>query len=119
MPGFNRTGPMGAGPMTGWGRGRCNPRNRGTLPDYGGAGYGRGLGLRRGFGGGRSGMGRGRGYGPGAGWGPRAAAPADVMDPADDLEYLRQQAADMNTALDAVKRRIDVLHKDSTPAESD
>ncbi len=31
MPGFDGTGPMGAGPMTGGGRGYCNP----SLTTYG------------------------------------------------------------------------------------
>ena len=53
MPGFDRTGPMGAGPMTGGARGRCNPATAATLTAYGGGyGYGRGLRLRRGFRGG-------------------------------------------------------------------
>ena len=57
MPGFDRTGPMGAGPMTGGTRGRCNPASVGTIPTFaGGYGSGRGLGLRRGF---RGGFGRG------------------------------------------------------------
>lgn len=43
MPGFDRTGPRGVGPRTGWGRGPC----------------GRGMGFGRGF---------GRGFK--AGWGP-------------------------------------------------
>ncbi|HAA34099.1 MAG TPA: hypothetical protein DCD97_02175 [Firmicutes bacterium] len=66
MPGYDGTGPMGAGPMTGWGRGFCFSPVQGTtpyLPFYGrpvyGYGFGRprmGLGLRRGWGG----RGRGR-----------------------------------------------------------
>jgi hypothetical protein len=69
MPGYDRTGPMGAGPMTGGTRGRCNPATVGTIPAYtGGYGYVRGLGLRRGFRGGYGpGRGRGRGYGRGYG----------------------------------------------------
>ena len=36
MPGFDRTGPMGMGPMTGGGRGFCNPRGVGAgLRRYG------------------------------------------------------------------------------------
>lgn len=35
MPGFNGTGPGGMGPMTGGGRGRCNPYS----PLYAGAGF--------------------------------------------------------------------------------
>lgn len=30
MPGFDRTGPAGMGPMTGGGRGLCNPYSVGT-----------------------------------------------------------------------------------------
>lgn len=52
MPGFDRTGPLGYGPMTGRGMGPC------------GAGYGRGAG--RGF---------GRGMARGSGRGFRRAAP--------------------------------------------
>ncbi|MBN1336699.1 MAG: DUF5320 domain-containing protein [Deltaproteobacteria bacterium] len=51
MPGFDRTGPLGRGPMTGRGLGPCG----------GGARYGRGGG----WGGGRGGRGWAR-----AGWGP-------------------------------------------------
>ena len=32
MPGFDRTGPMGAGPMSGGARGRCNPAMAGNIP---------------------------------------------------------------------------------------
>ena len=49
MPGFNGTGPMGQGPMTGGGFGPC----------------GRGLGIRRGR---RFGMGRGAGFRRGRGY---------------------------------------------------
>ena len=49
MPVFDRTGPMGAGPMTGGAGGRCNPATSTAIPAYsGGYGYGRGLGRRRG-----------------------------------------------------------------------
>jgi len=65
MPGFDRTGPLGQGPMTGWGFGLCNPVNRRTLPRqpiYGSEGIGfpwiRGSGIA--FGNGR---GRGRAFG--------------------------------------------------------
>jgi len=52
MPGFNRTGPTGAGPMTGRQMGPCNENNRNDYP------AGTGLGLRR-----RAGRGRSRGMG--------------------------------------------------------
>jgi len=66
MPGGDRTGPLGYGPMTGRGMGLCggNPS-----PGYmfGGPGLGLGRGFGRGFGLGR-GFGRGMGFGRGRGW---------------------------------------------------
>jgi len=92
MPGFDGTGPRGMGPMTGGGRGVCNPysplaagapyRAPGYWP-----GYGMGMGARAGYGlspyyrpmpwgfcpavgwGGRLGMGMGLGRGGGRGRG--------------------------------------------------
>lgn len=116
MPGFDRTGPMGAGPMTGGARGRCNPATARTIPAYGGGyGYGRGLGLRRGFRGGYGpGMGYGRGYGRGYGWYPPAAGvPAET--PAE-IDMLKAQADYLKSTLDVVNRRIEELGK-KTPAE--
>lgn len=48
MPGFNRRGPEGMGPMTGGGRGLCNPENR--FFSNRGRGFGGGMGRRAGFG---------------------------------------------------------------------
>jgi hypothetical protein len=68
MPGLNRRGPNGAGPMTGRKMGRCNPDNKGKTDDEiiqssstssqsnqrmgrgRGRGMGKGLGLGRGMG---------------------------------------------------------------------
>ncbi len=84
MPGLNRRGPMGKGPMTGRRMGRCIPENKGKtdeeilqdrdsafqqeqVADRGlGLGRGRGLGRGLGFGGGR-GLRRGLGFGYGRG----------------------------------------------------
>ena len=85
MPRFDGTGPAGMGPMTGWGRGICNPSQTayGPAPAWGpgyrGSGYGQGFGRGRGFGPDRGfgrgqGFGRGRGYG--RGFGMRGAYPA-------------------------------------------
>jgi hypothetical protein len=93
MPGFDGTGPRGMGPMTGGGRGFCNPYYAGVRSPYGGpypysTPYGTGYvppygagystpytaysygayGLGRGFGWGR-GLGGGRGFGWGRGFG--------------------------------------------------
>ncbi len=88
MPGFDGTGPRGMGPMTGGGRGFCNPYgpSYGMMPRYG-AGFGWPVWGGRGGGFGR-GMGRGRGirrgmaypyaytpYGVGAPYAPYPAMP--------------------------------------------
>lgn len=57
MPGFDKTGPEGRGPLTGRGLGQC----QGARP----VGNGRGLGRGNGQGLGR---GQGRGQGQGRGW---------------------------------------------------
>ena len=93
MPGFDGTGPMGAGPMTGWSRGYCNPSGltgygpvtaHGPpvfLPRYRGFAYrpNPGLGFGRGRGFGRDHgwfFGRGYGRGFGRGFGRRGVYPA-------------------------------------------
>ncbi|MFP4058935.1 MAG: DUF5320 domain-containing protein [Bacteroidales bacterium] len=65
MPAFNRRGPLGKGPRSGRGLGKCNPNNEitantsETWPRYGlGRQIGRGLGRRPGRG---MGLGSGRG----------------------------------------------------------
>ena len=118
MPGFDRTGPMGAGPMTGGARGRCNPATAGNIPAYtGGYGFGRGLGLRRGFRGGYGpDTGRGRGYGRGYGWYPPAAVPAYSIDIADEMDMLKADADYMKKSLDAINKRIEELK--NKPVES-
>ena len=54
MPGFDGTGPAGGGPITGGGRGYCNPgasygRGKSWSSRGGGFGYGRGRGYRHMF----------------------------------------------------------------------
>ncbi len=118
MPGFDRTGPMGAGPMTGGARGRCNPATAATVTAYAsGYGYGRGLGLRRGFRGGYdTGRGRGRGYGRGYESYPPAAGPADSMDVAGEVDMLKADADYMQKSLNAINKRIEELK--NKPVES-
>ena len=111
MPGFDQTGPMGAGPMSGGARGRCNPAMAGSIPTYAGAyGYGRGLGLRRGFRGGYGpGAGRGRGVGRGYGWLPPVAGPAYAMDAASEMDMLKADAEYLKKSLEAIDKRIEEL----------
>ena len=116
MPGFDRTGPMGAGPMTGGARGRCNPATAGTIPAFGGGyGYGRGLGLRRGFRGGL-GPGMGRGFGRGYRWYPPAVGPVFPADSASEMDMLKADADYIQKSLDAINKRIDELSR--KPAEA-
>jgi hypothetical protein len=115
MPGGDRTGPMGRGPMTG--------RAAGYGGGYGAPGYmnpfpGRGFGPR--FGRGRGGWGGGgRGWRhwfyatglPGwhrSGWGvstPYYAPPT----PAAEREYLEGVAESLQGQLDDIKKRLDEL----------
>ena len=97
MPGFDRSGPTGAGQMTSGRRGICNPITaRDTRAFMGG--HGGGLGFRGGFGRGRERRcGRGRGYG----WHPVAAGPAGVVVSAFELAALRDEADYLKDSMDA------------------
>ena len=113
MPGFDRNGPMGAGPVTGGGRGLCRrPAGAANLPLYGrGYGYGHGMGCRRG-----GGRGWGRGIGPtGGGYGTLPAGgfgyPAGKTD---EIEMLRFNADAMQRSLEAIQGRIAELEKDES-----
>jgi hypothetical protein len=114
MPGRDRTGPEGMGPMTGWGMGDCagedDPRFAGPMP---GRGYGRGW-WGRAWRHGRSwwrGRGRGwrfyagrRGYGPPWGYPPQ-------LTPDQELEELKGEAEWLKQQLDAVNQRIDKIEE--------
>ena len=94
MPGFNQTGPLGQGPMTGRGLGPCNPQHGGGLGKAWG-GMGRGLG--RGF--------RGGGFGGGYRFVPDTAFRyADPASPQEALDALKQQR-------DIIDQRIAAMEK--------
>jgi len=129
MPGFDGTGPMGAGSMTGGGRGFCNPAGAPYGQRYaGGFGYGRGLGrgrgrgFRRGFG---PDLGMGRGYGRGfggrafypawgAGYGPTGGP--HPTNPQDEAAMLRDEAEAMKQELEAIQKRLGELEAKPQPA---
>lgn len=118
MPGFDGTGPIGAGPMTGGARGLCNQANAGYNPRFTeGYGYGRALGLRRGF---RGGFGPNRGWGRGLGriYGgyPTDAGRSYSMNAVDAIDMLKADADYMQKSLDAISKRIEELEK--RPSES-
>ena len=100
MPGGDRTGPIGQGPMTGRGRGYCAGFG---LPGYQSPAPGRGLG--RVFG---RGMGRGRGRGWGRGW----CWPADYgwgqahPPVAAESEVIRQEIAVLENHIAALNQRL-------------
>ena len=109
MPGYDRRGPLGAGPMTGGRRGRCATSDiTANRPVYGAYGDGRGLGLRRGFG-----RRRGRGFGPAyAGVAhPAAYRPGEALSGSDEIEMLRAEVEAMQQALEAVRHNIAELDK--------
>ena len=133
MPGGDRTGPTGAGPMTGRGVGICAGYG---VPGYMNPGFGRAYGAGRGRGFGRGmGMGGGRGWRhqyyrtglPGwarGGWafgrshpafdpmmtGP-AATPEMVRE--EELNYLIQEAKNLKMALKDIEARIQQLQREA------
>lgn len=106
---------MGAGPLTGGGRGNCSSTAAGyARPGYG---QGQGSGFRGGYGGGR-GFAPGRGFGPGPGrrgFYPASGNAPYSAAPQDELSLLQNQAAAISNELDAINRRIAQLK--SSPAE--
>ncbi|NMC48807.1 MAG: DUF5320 domain-containing protein [Desulfovibrio sp.] len=83
MPGFDGTGPRGAGPMTGGGFGYCGPA---------GPVGGRGMGFGRGAFGGRGGMGR-RWFGGYRGPVPYQVPARPETTPEEYLAWLESEVA--------------------------
>jgi Family of unknown function (DUF5320) len=108
MPGFDRTGPMGAGSMTGGGRGLCGPGDLSRPSAHrefrmgGDRGFGRGMRRGRGFG---RGLGYGRGFGS-----PWGGFFLDA-EPAEGLEVLKREAEHLKKELEAIGKRIVELEK--------
>ena len=115
MPRGDRTGPMGAGPMTGRQMGICAGYG---VPGYMNNSFGGGFGRGRGFG-----MGGGRGwrhrfYATGVpGWGrsyapqygPPVADPKAIKD--EELIHLKQQASYLKETLQDIEQRIQQLQQ--------
>lgn len=128
MPGGDRTGPDGTGPMTGRAAGYCTGH---SVAGYMNPAGGRGMGLRYGFGRGRGGWGAGFGGGfggGGRGWRHRFYAtglpgwmrygtvpagappvPPEAYAPHGEREALRHQAQALRSALEQIQRRLDRL----------
>jgi len=91
MPGFNGTGPLGQGPVTGRGMGRCT----GAVPA--------GAVPARGFG-----RGRGRGFGPGpmpAGYG----YPQPAMETVDEKTAIENQIKGLENQLEMLNKRLNEI----------
>jgi len=99
MPGGDRTGPFGAGPMTGRGLGFCGGNDAPEYP-YGRRGLGRMFGQSCGrF------AGRGRGFRRWfSGGGAEAAG-------TDDIDFLKRRSESLGRALAGVNARISELEK--------
>ena len=105
MPGGDRTGPQGFGPMTGRAAGFCAGY---SMPGYASSVGGRGMGM-----GWRRGMGRGRGwrhwfYATGIpGWARFLGSTAPSQE--QELDGLKQQAEFLQNSLKEVNKRIEEL----------
>jgi len=106
MPGYNRTGPTGQGPMTGRGQGACN-----TFSDtsFQGSGSGRGLGMRRGNRFARTGS--GMGFRRRSAWNQAPAFEPYPEDTAQEISMLKAQADSVKQALDQIYNRIKILEE--------
>ena len=103
MPGGDRTGPMGMGPLTGGGFGYCADARQGGYN----AGMGRRGGRCLGRGGGRGGFGfRNTLNSP---WGYRSAP---RLDKADETKMLTEQAVALKEELKAVQDRLSALESE-------
>ena len=114
MPGFDGTGPRGLGPMTGGGRGFCNPYSRGMGSPYMGYPYGRPYGWGRGM---------GRGFGMGRGMGRRFGGqmpfpPGAWMSPfghpmtlEEEAQSLKDHAQMLKEELNQIDNRISELER--------
>jgi len=103
MPGFDRTGPTGAGPMTGRQLGRCSG-NAGDLPVRGYRNFGRGF---------RGGYGRGPGRGFGFRWGnPFWSYPGDYRPDVSDETLLENEARMMKDQLSRIEKELERIRKE-------
>jgi hypothetical protein len=100
MPGRDRTGPEGEGPMTGWGLGDCAGRPAwGVAGRRGRGGRSRGWGWRHWFH--ATGLPRWARFGPAPAWAPPTRE--------QEAEALKAQAEWLTGELDAINQRLDEL----------
>lgn len=104
MPGFDRSGPMGQGAMSGGGRGLCGSTDTRRVTENEGVYWGRGPSFRRGAGGNR-GRGGGRGFAVSQG----GQAPAAVGQPSAEKETFENQLDQLQQTLTRMQQRLDEL----------
>ena len=110
MPGRDRTGPAGMGPMSGRGAGFCAGTGR-TRYEMTANGRGYGMGCGRGW--------RNRFYATGMpGWMRfgAMAAEAPIPNPVMEKQSLKHQADALQAQLDAIQKRLAEIDKDTTTA---
>lgn len=105
MPGYDRTGPAGASPKTGWGRGLCG-RIAGRGTGYVGEFF-RGVGR----GGAPSGGGRGRCFGGRGGWLGRAVGSDPSLSPEQEAQTLKAELQAARTEIADLEARLAELEK--------
>ncbi len=107
MPGGDRTGPIGRGPMTGRAVGYCAGYPE---PGYSNPSYGRGLGRGGGRGFGRGYWGRGRGFS----WGGYSPDPYYTPEPTKEEEktYLEKMVKGLEEEIKAIRERIQEMTKE-------
>ncbi len=105
MPGFNRTGPTGTGPLTGRQLGRC----AGNETDFPGRGY-RNFGHRF-----RSGFGRGGGRGLRFRWGnPFGHYPEEFAPDVSDETLLENEARTLKDQLLHIEKELENIRKNKS-----
>ncbi len=99
MPGLNRTGPQGQGPMTGGARGNCNTANvQGVRLANPAVGFGRGMAYGRGYG-------RNRGNDDSMGMGQRGYG-GDTKTSAEELNILRSEVELLNRRIAEIEGKL-------------
>jgi hypothetical protein len=104
MPGFDKTGPLGGGPMTGGAGGVCRRSGDSVTGNIGGFGYGRGRACRRsaGYGFGR-GMGRSR-------YPLSSETVSEISGPEmGEIKMLRTQIDQLSQTLSTLQQRMSEL----------
>ena len=116
MPGFNGTGPMGMGPMTGGSRGQCNPYSRPfarmNAGQWFGGNRGRGRAYRHMYW--ATGLPGWKRFGPMSPWGSPSTAPYTKEQ---EVAFLKGQTAALEDELNAVDSRLRDLESEERGSE--